>query len=63
MVVNIIAESMYAQCNIDGNEYLLLESFVNNRKSDKALSVKYQTKVVKGKSTIRKLAAAWETCH
>ena len=37
---NIIAESMYAQCNVDGNEYLLLEAFINHRKNGSALSVK-----------------------
>ena len=32
MAANIIAELMYAQCDVDGNEYLLLEAFVNHRK-------------------------------
>ena len=26
---NVIAESMYSQCDVDGNEYLSLEAFVN----------------------------------
>ena len=28
LVVNIITESIYVQCDVDGNEYLLLETFV-----------------------------------
>ena len=35
---NIIAESMYTQCDIDGNKYLLLESFIDHRKNVSALS-------------------------
>ena len=35
----IIAESMYAQCNVDGNEILLLEAFIDHRKIGLALSV------------------------
>ena len=46
--VNIIAESMYAQCDLNGNEYLLLESFIDHRKNGSALSVEDQKIVVKG---------------
>ena len=48
LAANIIAESMYAQCDIDGNEYLLLEAFINHRKNGPALGVKNQKKVTKG---------------
>ena len=27
--INVIAESMYTQCNLDGNEYLLIDVLVN----------------------------------
>lgn len=36
---NIVAESVYAQCDVDGNGYLLLESFIDHRTNDSALSV------------------------
>ena len=29
---NMIEESTYAQCDVDGNEYLLLEAFIDHRK-------------------------------
>ena len=29
LTINIIAESIYAQCNSDGNEYLLLDALVD----------------------------------
>ena len=51
---SIIIESIYAQCDVNRNKYLLLESFFNHRKDDTALSVEGQKTVVKGKLTIRK---------
>jgi hypothetical protein len=29
--VYLIAEAMYAQCNLDGNQYVLLDSIVDHR--------------------------------
>ena len=48
LVVNIIAESMCAQYDVNGNKYLLLESFVDCSKGDMALGVEDQKMVVKG---------------
>ena len=39
LAANIITESIYAQCDVNWNEHLLLESFVDHRKDDSALSV------------------------
>ena len=39
LAAKMIAESIYAQCDVDWNEYLLLEAFINHRKNDSALSV------------------------
>ena len=44
---NIIAESMYTQCDVDVNEYLLLEAFICHRKDGSALSVEGQKMVAK----------------
>ena len=41
-IANIIAESLYAQCDVVFNEYLLLPSFFDHRKSDKGLSLEDQ---------------------
>ena len=46
---NIIAESMYAQCDVDRNEYLLLEPFVDHRKDDSAFTVEDQKVMVNGR--------------
>jgi hypothetical protein len=34
---NLIAEAMYAQCNPDGNHYVLLDSIIDHRQLDTAL--------------------------
>ena len=39
LVANVIAESMYAQFNADGNEYLLLGVFVNYHKDNRVISL------------------------
>ena len=56
-LVVIIAESMYAQCDANGNEYLLLESFINHRKNGPALSIEDQKVVIKGQEMLRKSTA------
>ncbi len=34
---NLIAEAMYAQCNSDGNQYVLLDSIIDHRRLDTAI--------------------------
>ena len=60
LVANIISESMYAQCDIDGNEYLLFKAFINHRTNVSALNVKDQKMVIKWQNTLRKSTAAWD---
>ena len=50
------------QCDIDGNENLLLEAFFNQRKNGSVLSVNDQKIVVKGWETLRKSTAGWDIC-
>ena len=35
---NTIAENMWAQCDIDGNQWLLMEGIVDHRKDETALT-------------------------
>ena len=51
---NIIAESMYAQCHVGSNEYLLLISVVNHRKEDSVVSEEDQRVIIKQQETFRK---------
>ena len=38
LTTNFIAETMYAQCNSEGNEYSLFEALIDNCKHNKAVS-------------------------
>jgi len=38
LTANIIAESMYASCDADGNEYILVDSFVDYKRNSKAVT-------------------------
>ena len=59
MEANVIAEVVYAQCDVDGSEYLLLEAFVDQRRNGSALYVEDQMIVVKGKEILRKSTERW----
>ena len=45
LTANLIAESMYAQCDPDGNQYVLLDSLLDHRQIDTALKLSDQTVV------------------
>ena len=62
LAANIIAESMYAQCDVNGNEYLLLETFIDHGKTTSALSVEDQKIVINGQENLRKSTAGWDIC-
>ena len=62
LTANIIAQSMYAQCDADGNEYLLLESFVDYRKESGALRIDEQEIVVRGRKSLRRSTKGWKIC-
>ena len=47
LAANIIAKSMYAQYDVDGNKYLLFKAFIDHRKNDSALRVEDQMTAVK----------------
>ena len=63
LAANVIAQNMYAQCDADGNNYLLLESIVDHRRSTTALT--YQDQIIKkenGRTYMRKSTAGWQLC-
>ena len=37
LTANLIASAMYAQCDPDGNQYVLLDSLVDHRRLDTAI--------------------------
>ena len=46
LTANVIAESIYSQCDADGNEYLLLDALVDYQKDNKAISLTDQQIIV-----------------
>ncbi len=48
LTANAIAQAMYVQCNIEGNEYLLLDSFVDVQKDHTAIRLDKQKSVYNG---------------
>ncbi len=63
LTANSIAESIYAQCDPDGNHYLLLADIVDNRSMDNAIKLADQ-KVVHADSLtyLRRLTVGWQLC-
>ena len=59
---NIIAESMYAKCDSEGNEYLLLDALLHYWKDNKAISLSDQQITVRGKPVTCKTNAGWQIC-
>ena len=60
LTTNAIAESMYAQCDGDGNEYLLLDALVNYQKDNRAISQTEQQTYTQGRSVTHKTTAGWQ---
>ena len=49
LTTNVLAESMYSQCNAEGNESLLLDVLVDYQKDNKAISLSDQQTTVQGR--------------
>ena len=60
LTTNAIAHSMYAQCDTDGNNYLMLDSIVNFCRSTTALCYSDQNFVKNGHTYRRRSAAVWQ---
>ena len=59
---NVIAENMYSQCDVDGNQFVLLDCIVDHRKSKDAVATSDQYVVVKGRRHQRKTTKGWQLC-
>jgi hypothetical protein len=62
LTANKIAECMYAQCDPTGNQYVLLDCFVDFDKLPTAMSLADQTIVVKGRASKRRNTFGWRIC-
>ena len=59
---NVIAENMYAQCDFDGNQYLLLEAIVDHKTDGHAVEKADGNVTHNGRTTKRKTTKGWHLC-
>eukprot|EP00804_Cyclotella_cryptica_P003812 CCRYP_018937-RA/>CCRYP_018937-RA protein AED:0.24 eAED:0.24 QI:0/0/0/1/0.66/0.5/4/0/462 len=63
LAANVIAEAVYAQCDADGNQYVLLDAIVDYRKDPSmAVARDDQVTIVDGKKIIKRSTRGWELC-
>ena len=60
-MANVIAAQMYAQCDPDGNMYVMLDDLTDHHKQSKALSIKDQRATdIRGRNVMRRSTAGWQ---
>ena len=59
---NVIAENMYAQCDLDGNQYLLLKAIVDSRRDASAIPISGKYSTLNGKRFLVKSTQGWQLC-
>jgi hypothetical protein len=63
LTANLIAESMYAQCDSDGNQYVLLDSIIDYQRHDTAIRLSDQIVTrPNGRMYKRRNTIGWELC-
>ncbi len=62
MIENATAQTMYAQSNVDRNEYLLLECFVDVQKDNMAISLDKQKSAHNGSEYMCHTTLGWYVC-
>jgi hypothetical protein len=59
---NTIAEIMWAQCDLDGNQHILLDAIVDHTSDSHAVKKADQMIVINGRSCKRKTTKGWMLC-
>ena len=63
LTANVIAENMYAQCDNDGHQILLLDSIIDYERQDNAMSISDQKFVdSRGKPQRKRSTKGWKLC-
>ena len=57
LTINVIAETRYAQCDADGNEYTLLDLLIDYQKDAKVISLTDQQTSIWGRPVTYKSTA------
>ena len=59
---NVIAENMYAQCDAEGNQFLLLDDIVDYKKDGHAVAHSDRYVHLRGRKKMRKTTKGWHLC-
>ena len=62
LTANVIAESMYASCDADGNKYILFDSFADYKSNPKAVTKNNHCIVHNGRNSLRRSTVGWQLC-
>jgi hypothetical protein len=63
LTANMIAESLYSQCDSDGNQYVLLEEIVDHQRLLTAIKLSDQKNVrANGKTYLKRSTVVWQLC-
>ncbi|KAL7481329.1 hypothetical protein ACHAW6_007017 [Cyclotella cf. meneghiniana] len=61
---NTIAEVLYAQCNTDGNQYVMFDAIVDYKENPNVtISWKNQVKIINGNKVVSCSTRDWELCY
>ena len=59
---NMIAQNIYAQCDSEGNQFLLMESIVDHKSDGHAVEISDMFTITKGRKHMRKTTKGWQLC-
>ena len=62
MALKFFAENLYAQCDPEGNQYILLEGLIDYRRNDMATTLTDQCTTHNGQPAIKKNTIGWQLC-
>ena len=59
---NVIAQNMWAQCDLDGNQTILLDAIIDHRSNSNAITTADSFVYQNGRKHQRKTTAGWQLC-
>ena len=59
---NVIAENMFAQCDLDGRQHLLMDAIVDHKTDGHAVAMADKYITVKGRKHVRQTTKGWHLC-
>lgn len=62
VAANIIAQNMYAQCDVEGNQYLLLAGITDHRKTEAAVARADMWVTLGSNKQMQKTTKGWQLC-